>query len=99
MSFSGPFFLLGEQNLGLKKYAEPACCKKNSSKAPTAKQYLSFAIIAASHWLRKIYPLAIQFHHVRPRVLNLPASFECVSHKIQGYCLRAELFLGYLDEN
>ena len=50
-------FPLVNKNLRLKKCAEPACCKKNSSKSLTSKQYLSFALIAVSHRLRKIYPL------------------------------------------
>jgi len=69
MTFAGPFSLLGEQNLGLKNTL-------NSLKTLTSKQYLSFALMAASHWLRKIYPLAIQPHHVKPQLLNLPASFD-----------------------
>ena len=67
------FFPSGWTKISYQKYAVPACCKKYSSKTLTSKQYLPFALTAASHWLIKIYPLAIQLHHVKPRVLNLPA--------------------------
>ena len=45
--------------------------KKNSSKTLTSKQYLSFALIAASNWLGKIYgcyPLCQRFRKFRSEI-------------------------------
>ena len=77
MTFSVFFFPLGEQKSRIKKIRWTCMLqKKTLFKNPDFKAISLFRINSCLTSIRKIYSLVIQLHHVKPRVLNLPLSFD-----------------------